>query len=209
MKYNKLTIIKKIQLLFLFIFLSQSYAQNRPTLNDIYSSTRIINRQYEINNSSRAIGINSQFMKSSYGLNWKLINAIDRDSIDFETVYAEPDSFFIINCVTYNSYKNIITNHYQPELITLMDIQKEFCQDVPLRFCLFIIDDLLIYKDPKAHKIDKDYISNIRIFKREDIETLNEKNLDEGNIIRVYTKDSIRLNLIHESNKEFHFLLEN
>ncbi len=141
-----------------------------------------------INSSSKAVSINSQFVKSFIGLNLDSLNSLPKGSFHIEISEASNDDIIEFNGVQYKTHVNIICDKYNPKLVSLNDIKNiyrhEYLYD---EYCLFIINDILITKDLNSFKIDEEYIHSIDLIKYREIETFDGENLDLS-IIRIYTK---------------------
>ena len=191
------------------------HSQGLPDVKNHSWVTYLMN---QANHSSIAMGMNSQFMKSGIGLDYATMNSLPIGHIKIENKDAPADSFFVFDGVAYNGYTNMVSNAYHPTLVTLMDIKNEYLKDFPLRYCLFIVDNIPITTDPRAFRIDKDAIIAVKGFAPNDIETLTEGGetlISTVYVVRIYMRPNkprrgsnvnrSKLNLINDT---FRYLIK-
>lgn len=140
-----------------------------------------------VNHSSKAFAVNSQYVKSFIGMNLDSLKRMPEGSYRIEIKEAPADSSFVFNGVSYKSYINIISEQYQPELISLRDIKNVYANDRNDNKCLFMINDVLITDDLNSFRIDKDYIHTIIVYPSRELERIDGGTLDVY-LILIYTK---------------------
>ncbi len=213
----KMKRIKVLLLIVTGVILFQNNYLFAQQIEGIKKYSWVTRLQSRINNPTIAVGINSVVMKTGIGVDWGKMNTLPVGHLITDKEIAQPDSFFLFDGVAYERLINYTTELYNPEFISLTDIKNQYAPDFPLRYCVFIINNILITKDPRAFKIDKDFITSVHTFRPEEIETLTmDENVDETTyIIRIYTKDHImrkgeaiqkyKMKMIHD---DFQYLLD-
>lgn len=140
-----------------------------------------------VNHSSKAFAINSHYVKSFIGLNLDSLKRLPEGSFRIETKEAPADSSFVFNGIAYKTYVNILCDRYQPELISLLDIKNIYAPEIHATYCVFMVNDVLLTKDLKSFKIDKNYIHTINVIRSREIEKITGGTL-RINLIMIYTR---------------------
>ncbi len=140
-----------------------------------------------VNHCSKAFAVNSHYVKSFIGINLDSLKRMPEGAYHIDVKEAPADSFFVFNGIQYKTYVNIVSNQYQPELISLNYIKSIYAKDISADKCLFMINDVLITKDLNSFKIDKDYIHSVVVFPNRELQRIDGGTLNVY-LILIYTK---------------------
>ena len=181
-----------------FRIFSTDYAKwHAPQREDtLHADLPRVRTQFEEDANRSAIFLNGTFVGSTLGLNLDSLTRIGGKNAYRVTVTQEP---YEAGGVCYVSRTYIECKHYRPELVQLTSLAEKFpgigyYSGAPN---LYIVDNMLIL-NPQNVWIDRGYISVIRGFLHNEIETLpnpvknwrREASGTSGGVLQIYVKNA-------------------
>ncbi len=167
------------------------------------------NYRYEIVRTNHydetAIFVNSIYVHSWIGVNRRLIADIGREKnrkwVKSHSVQAR-DSLLIIEGKAFRSYRNYDCEEYQPEWVTLWDIQKKYTPGIRLKDCLFMFDEYILTTDLIRYKFDPDFLDSVVVIYPKQIQSMDKEKYLDLHIFHLYSKNvEVNMPTIFQANE--------
>ena len=176
-------------------------------------------RHHIVNHSQEAYLLNGQYIKSLIGIDYQACKQAYQSKkqanrpqkartapqklpyhggeiwgeqgncVEYGIKRTEENACYTFGGKNYATYTNYVCKDYQPQLLTLSDIQKLYAPEARLATSLFMIDGILLTSDLSHYRIDRDYIDTVLVCGRKDLHGLNPEEYFHMHFIQIHTKN--------------------